>query len=132
MKRLVLLFITIFLVTILPFGFAQSAGRVVQSPKTHKPNLTEEEKVSHLINYVRTLQGSTFIRNGKEYEPGKAADHLQSKYNKHKKRVKTAHDFVDKLATFSKTKEPYQIRLADGQTIPCGELLNIELKRIEG
>ena len=133
MKRLVLLLITILFVTSKPDSFAQRSSSPVQTQnKVEKPNLTEEEKISHLINYVRTLQGSTFIRNGKEFDPGKAADHLQSKYDKHKKRVKTAHDFVDKLASYSKTKEPYQIRMGDGATVPCGELLNKELKRIEG
>ncbi len=107
-----------------------SASETLQ--KADSPQLTEEEKVSHLINYIRNLAGSTFIRNGKEFNPGKAADHLQSKYNKHKKRVKTAHDFVDVLATYSKTKEPYQIRFADGTMITCGEVLNKELKRLEG
>src|SRR5688572_4744539 len=93
--------------------------------------MSEEEKISHLINYLRNLAGAVFIRNGKEYSPGKAADHLQSKWDKHKKKVKTAHDFVDKLATKSKTDEPYGIKLSDGQQTTCGELLNKELTRIE-
>ena len=133
MKTLVLLLITILVVTSKPDSFAQRSSHAAHAQnETEKPVLSEEEKISHLINYVRTLQGSTFIRNGKEFDPSKAADHLQSKYDKHKKRVKTAHDFVDKLASYSKTKEPYQIRMGDGATVPCGELLNKELKRIEG
>ena len=133
MKHFALILFALLLVTSKPDGFAQLASKSAstQDEKT-KPNLTEQEKIDHLINYVRTLQGSTFIRNGEEFDPGKAADHLQSKYDKHKKQVKTAHDFVDKLASFSKTKEPYQIRLSGGETVPCGELLNKELKRIEG
>ena len=133
MKRLVLLLIAILFLTCKYDSFAGNTSRFAQiHGETGKNNLTEEEKINLLIKYVRNLQGSTFIRNGKEYDPGKAADHLQSKYDKHKKRINTAHDFVDKLASFSKTDEPYQIRLADGQTVPCGELLNKELKRIEG
>src|SRR5438128_1640762 len=76
-----------------------------------KPGLTEDEKVAALINYIRQLPNATFIRNGKDYPSQKAADHLQSKYKKHKKKVKTAQDFIDKLATHSSSKEPYQIRL---------------------
>lgn len=93
--------------------------------------ISEEEKVAQLINYVRHLLNATFIRNGKDYTPQKAADHLQSKYNKHKKRAKTAHDFVDRLASESKTSEPYLIRFSDGSTVKLGELLNKELARIE-
>ena len=132
MKRIVLLLITILLVTAKSEVFASSFSNPARAYGENGNNqITEEEKISMLIKYVRTLQGSTFIRNGKEYDPGKAADHLQSKYNKHKKKVKTAHDFVDKLASFSKTDEPYQIRLANGETVPCGQLLTEELKRIE-
>ena len=133
MKRLALLLVIILLFSGRSQSFAQRASLAAPGQgNVDKPQLTEEEKISHLINYVRHLQGSTFIRNGKEFDPGKAADHLQSKYNKHKSKVKNAHEFVSKLATFSKTKEPYQIRLVDGETIPCGDLLNLELKRIEG
>ena len=133
MKKLTLILFTILLVTTKFDSFAQLASQSVQPQNdTAKPTLTEQEKIDHLINYVRTLQGSTFIRNGKEYNPGKAADHLQSKYNKHKDKIKTAHDFIDKLASSSKTDEPYQIRLANGETTTCGALLNKELKRIEG
>ena len=133
MKKFILLLMAMLFVITNPDSFAQQAAKAKPiQKKTDKPVLSEEEKINMLINYVRTLQGSTFIRNGKEYDPGKAADHLQSKYNKHKKKVKTAHEFVDQLASFSKTKEPYQIRLGDGETVPCGTLLTKELKRIEG
>ncbi|MFC5272069.1 DUF5329 family protein [Adhaeribacter terreus] len=112
-------------------ALAQHASDQEKTEVSQSVNMTEEEKVNHLINYLRHLSGSVFIRNGNEYSPDKAADHLLSKWNKHKKKVKTAHGFVDRLATFSKTDEPYQIRLKDGSTIKCGDFLNQELKRIE-
>ncbi|MBK0402075.1 DUF5329 family protein [Adhaeribacter sp. BT258] len=93
--------------------------------------MTEEEKVNHLIDYIRHLSGSVFIRNGKEYSPEKAADHLLSKWKKHKKKVKTAQGFVERLATYSKTDEPYMIRFSDGHMEKCGDLLSLELQRIE-
>jgi hypothetical protein len=132
------------LIVWLALGFCQSANAQsnaeaiqVDPVLAAQPNLekgktmSEDEKISHLINYLRNLAGAVFIRNGKEYSPGKAADHLQSKWDKHKKKVKTAHDFVDKLATKSKTDEAYEIKLSDGQKITCNELLNKELARIE-
>lgn len=104
---------------------------VVSEYLLRKQKPTEEEKVAALINYVRQLQNATFIRNGKDYTPQKAAEHLEGKYNKHKKKTKTAHDFVERLASFSKTKDPYLIRFGDGNTVKLGELLNKELTRIE-
>lgn len=91
----------------------------------------EDQKISQLIGYLRGQHNAIFVRNGTEYTPDKAADHLQSKWDKHKKKIKTAHDFVDRLATYSKTKDPYLIKFSDGHTITCGEFLNQELKRME-
>lgn len=93
--------------------------------------MSEDQKIQHLIDYVRNLQDAVFIRNGKEYSPAKAADHLQSKWKKHKKKIDTAHDFVTKLASKSKTDEPYQIKFKDGHTIKCGDLLAQELAKLE-
>ena len=112
-------------------AFAQNDAETVKTQVSQAVNMTEEEKVNHLIDYLRHLSGSVFIRNGQEYSPDKAADHLLSKWNKHKKKVKTAQGFVERLATYSKTDEPYQIRLQDGHVVKCGDLLNQELKRIE-
>jgi hypothetical protein len=128
----------------LVFGFCQTAFAqsnaeemqvepliTAQHKVVNGKSMSEDEKISYLINYLRTMADVIFIRNGDEYSPGKAADHLQSKWNKHKKKVKTAHDFVERLASFSKTKEPYQIKFQDGHTITCGEFLNQELAKIE-
>lgn len=93
--------------------------------------VVEDEKINQLINYLRHLPNAIFIRNGSEFSPEKAADHLQGKWEKHKNKIKTAHDFVEKLATVSKTKEPYQIRFSDGRTLTCNEVLNKELSRME-
>ena len=98
---------------------------------TPADSLSEEEKVNYLLLYLEKLPGAVFIRNGKEYSPQKAAEHLLSKWNKHKERVKTAQGFVKELATLSKSDEPYQIRFQDGHLEKCGELLQTELNRIE-
>ncbi|KAA9326051.1 DUF5329 family protein [Adhaeribacter soli] len=91
----------------------------------------ESEKVSRLIAYVRNMQGAVFIRNGKEYTPAKAADHLEKKYKKHRKKVDTARQFVEKLASESSSGKPYLIRFSDGRTVDLAELLDKELDRIE-
>ncbi|MBF9253424.1 DUF5329 family protein [Pontibacter sp. 172403-2] len=94
--------------------------------------LTEPQKVERLIEWVRHLDGATFIRNGEEYNCQQAADHLQSKWEKHKDEVKTAEEFIDGLASKSgMTGEDYLIRFPDGKTVTCGEALHQQLQRIE-
>jgi hypothetical protein len=94
--------------------------------------LSEESKVELLITYLRTLEGATFIRNNSEYKPEQAASHLQSKWQKHAARVKTAENFILKLASESSSGAPYTIRFSDGKMLPTREVLLGELQRILG
>lgn len=95
-------------------------------------NLSEESKVELLITYLRTLEGATFIRNNSEYKPEQAASHLQSKWQKHAAKVKTAENFILKLASESSSGAPYTIRFSDGKMLPTREVLMGELQRILG
>lgn len=93
--------------------------------------LTESQKVEQLIGWVRNLKGATLIRNGAEYNCQQAADHLQSKWEKHKDRVKTAEEFIDALASKSgMSGRDYLIRYADGKTVTSAAALRQQLQRI--
>lgn len=93
---------------------------------------TETQKIDHLIAFVANLKGATFIRNGESYEPKQAADHLLMKRNKAGNRIKTAKDFIDKIATASSlTGEPYLIQFANGKKFPTQLVLISELKKLE-
>ena len=95
--------------------------------------LTEEQKIEHLISFIRNLKGSTFIRNGDEHTAQAAADHLQMKREKAGSRVKTAQEFIDKIATKSSMSgELYMIRFANGKMFPCQMVLSNELQKLEG
>jgi hypothetical protein len=95
--------------------------------------LTEEQKIDHLITLIRNLKGATFIRNGDEHTAVAAADHLQMKREKAGARVKTAQDFIDKIASKSSMSgELYMIRFANGKTFPCQMVLTNELLKQEG
>lgn len=134
MKKQLILVITLAFAGLQPEAKSTDLNRgsyLISNVTAGKPGLTEEEKINKLIEYVRNLPGATFSRNGKDYTPVKAADHLQSKYNKHKKKIKTAQDFVKNIATNSATNEPYQIHFQDGNTIKCGDLLQQELEKLE-
>lgn len=94
--------------------------------------LTESQKVEQLILYIRTMKGATFIRNGSEHSCKEAADHLQSKWNKHKKDISSAREFIEVLATKSgMSGEAYKIKFKDGTVKNTNDVLMKELKRLE-
>ena len=93
---------------------------------------TEQQKTDHLIIFVRNLKGATFIRNGSEHTPAEAADHLQFKREKAGTGLKTARDFIEKVASKSSmTGTPYIIRFANGKEFPASMVLTNELNKLE-
>ena len=111
----------------------------VQVPGTHLPRpgvahaqLSEAQKIQALIHSVETLQGAVFIRNGTEYDAAKAASHLRMKLDYAGKKVRTAEQFIDKLATGSSmTGKPYKIRFADGRTVESAVFFHEQLRKLE-
>lgn len=114
-------------------ALAQQGGKTAAKPTAGSAKkLTEQQKIDLLINYVRNLQGATFIRNGDEYPAKDAAEHLQLKRRKAGDKVKTAREFIDGLASESYISgKPYHIRMKDGKTYLSRDILMKELERIE-
>jgi hypothetical protein len=84
----------------------------------------EQERIEYLIDRVGDMNAAVFIRNGREYDAGIAARFLRSKWKANADTVKTAEDFVEKVASRSSTTgTPYRIRMKDGTEIDCGEYL---------
>lgn len=91
-------------------------------------NSTDVE-IEHLLQYVRK-SNVIFIRNGQEYQPDEAAEHIMRKRDYFKDRIKTAEDFIYLCATKSLISgEPYRIRRKDGQVEETSKWLMDELKR---
>jgi len=92
---------------------------------------TEEQKIQHLISAVESLNGAVFIRNGSEHTPHEAAEHMRRKLSASSEGIHTAEDFIQQIATGSSISgEEYQIRFADGRTVPAHEYLREELLRM--
>ncbi len=90
----------------------------------------EKARIQKLIDHVRSLEGATFIRNGKENDAGTAAEFLGRKWGANTRRVSTAEDFIEVAGTKSSTTgKPYIIRLKSGKTVPCAEYLSQQLKK---
>ena len=101
---------------------------------THAQTLptAERQKIESLIKYVGDLKDTKFIRNGSSYDVSTAVRFLRGKWEANDDRVKTARDFIDKVASFSGTSgKPYLIRFKDSKEIPSREFLAAELQKIE-
>ena len=92
----------------------------------------EKQKIEALIKHVGDLKDAKLIRNGSTYEPSSAVRFLRGKWDANKTEVKSARDFIDKVASMSGTSgKTYLIRFNDGKEIKCSEFLLAELKKIE-
>jgi hypothetical protein len=95
-------------------------------------HLSEAQKIEALISSVGGLKGAVFIRNGSEYDAAQAAEHLHRKLDYAGKRIHTAQQFIDKLATGSSmTGKPYKIRFADGRTVESAVYFREQLRKLE-
>ncbi len=93
----------------------------------------ETQKIEALIQDVRNLKDATFIRNGSSYSSESAAIFLRRKWQANQSAVKTARDFIDKVASFSGTSgKPYLIHFKDGREIHSRDFLLARLKSVEG
>ena len=92
----------------------------------------EKTKIEALIRRVSELQDAKFIRNGSEYDVNVAVRFLRSKWKANDKQVKSARDFIDKVASASGTSgKAYLIRYQDGREISSRDFLLAELSRQE-
>jgi len=77
----------------------------------------ENRDIDFLLSFVATSD-CVFIRNGKEYQGIKASEHLAKKYNYAKSRIKTAEDFIAKIASKSSiSKKPYLVRCGSKESL---------------
>ena len=106
-----------------------AAGGRAAAPASH---LSEAQKIQALIASIEGLKGAVFIRNGSEHDAAQAAGHLRRKLDYAGKRITTAEQFIDKLATGSSMSgKPYKIRYADGRTVDSAVFFREQLRKLE-
>lgn len=96
---------------------------------------TEEGKIDYLLERLRNSQ-LVFIRNRVEYTGPQAAGFLRWKLdrwrNRHHIKINTAQEFVDHIASGSKTSgDPYVVILEDGGRHNLRNVLQNELDALE-
>ena len=99
-KKILILFLWI--------GLSQS---ILVSAQTN----IEPKKIEFLLHEIEQLKGARFWRNGSSYSPKRAADHLRMKWEKAGSAVKTAEDFIEKIASKSSMSgKAYMIEFDNG------------------
>jgi len=88
----------------------------------------EEKQIEALIATIERMSEAAFIRNGQPYAAATAAEFLRRKWRHRDAEVRSANDFIEKVASFSSTTgQPYLIRFRDGRETPCSIFLRTEL-----
>ncbi len=101
-------------------------------PATAQEPLTGKQKIEALIKHVEGLKDAKFVRNGVAYDAESAGKFLRAKWAANESAIKTAKDFIEKIASVSSTTGmPYLIRPKDGKEIKSGEYLLAELKKLQ-
>jgi hypothetical protein len=92
---------------------------------------SEEGRIEALIKHVEGLEGATFVRNGSPYDAKTAARFLRAKRDAKKDEIKTAAEFIEKVASTSSTSgKPYLIRFKDGRETKSSDYLKAQLKKL--
>ena len=116
---------------ILIFALTMASGGLSFVQAQNLPN-SEKQKIETLIKQVANLKDAKFVRNGSAYNADSAAVFLRRKWEANESEVKTARDFIDKVASFSGTSgKPYLIRFKDGGEIKSRDFLLAQLKNLD-
>ena len=113
------------------FAFVLASGVLSIADAQPLPN-SEKQKIESLIKQVADLKDAKFVRNGATYNADSAAFFLRRKWEANESEVKTARDFIDKVASFSGTSgKPYVIRFKGGEEIRSRDFLLSQLKKLD-
>jgi hypothetical protein len=116
---------------ILIFALTLTSANLSLVRAQNLPN-SEKQKIETLIKQVANLKDAKFVRNGSAYNADNAAVFLRRKWEANEPEVKTARDFIDKVASFSGTSgKPYVIRFKDGGEMKSRDFLLSQLKKLD-
>lgn len=115
-----------------PILLAVSVALLLSSTLAHAaPTSAAQAEIAHLVGYLKA-SGCSFNRNGSWYEAGKAAQHLDRKYEYLVKRdlVTSSEDFIARAASESSISgKPYQVRCGNETPVASAAWLKTELAK---
>jgi hypothetical protein len=96
-------------------------------PACSQPSGQVEQAIRHLIACVSAAD-LIFVRNGREYTPAEAAEHMEKKYRHFRDDIETAEDFIELCATQSLLSgKPYLVIDRQGNERRTSDWLRAEL-----
>jgi hypothetical protein len=109
--------------------FLGFGGLVSPAAEAPEPDRTIET----LLGIVAARSDVVFIRNGSDYNAATAVKFLRGKWDRARAEVKTADDFIVRIATKSSTTgQPYRLRFPDGHEVDCADFLREQLAALRG
>lgn len=83
----------------------------------------EEKRIEHLLEWI-AASPYNFVRNGRNHTGKEARRHLLWKRFRNRRKIKTAEDFINKIANHSTvTGESYWVEYPDKTRRPLKEVL---------
>jgi Family of unknown function (DUF5329) len=96
------------------------------------PSPAEMVRIERLLTHIGTQHDMRMVRNGEVYDPSMAVSFLRRKLSSMGDDIKTAEEFIDRIATRSSTTgQLYWVRLPNGHDVPAGDFLRVELARLD-
>ncbi|MCK6420616.1 MAG: DUF5329 domain-containing protein [Aquabacterium sp.] len=96
------------------------------------PPPAEMARIDRLLTAVAARKDIRMVRNGRDYDTTMACEFLRRKLSTMGGEVRTAEEFIERIATRSSTTgQLYWVRLSDGRDIPAGDFLRVELVRLD-
>jgi len=94
-----------FLVPIFSFGNNNS---------TNTNTFSEDQKIEILIESLKKLPGAQFYKDGKYCDMNEASAFLKKKKNATSPKIRSAQEFIDKVASGSGKGNDYKIKFSNG------------------
>jgi len=111
--------------TVLALSMGSAALKAADLPPA------EQKRIEALIAAIERMADAAFIRNGRPYDAATAGEFLRRKWRHRAADVRSADDFIEKVASFSSTTgRPYRIRFSDGRETACAAFLRNELNNL--
>ena len=96
------------------------------------PSAAEMARIERLLTMIASRRDMRLVRNGTEHDTDTAVSFLRGKLKNYGSDIKTAEEFIDRIASKSSTTgQLYWVKLPDGREIPAGDFLRIELVRLD-
>lgn len=90
-----------------------------------------EDEINGLLKYVSNLEGATFTRNGTTHTAKEAAEHMLMKWQKQKKKIRSAEEFINLCGSKSYLSgKRYTIKLKGKAEKFSDDILKAKLKEI--